>query len=217
MVTAIPPSGLVILGQEHDHVADLERLARAPALRIAGRGLDLSRGITRAVCRHLGAPDDTVIDAVLRDFTLPRGRLNRHDYATLTVIDGSYNANPLSMRLALDTLLEAAASGRRRVAILGVMAELGEEAHRYHEEIGAYARRRAHLIVGVGELAKDYRPDHWYETAESCAAGVGELLRPNDCVLVKGSASVRLKQVTAKLCEIGERPAQHRTGHRGDE
>ena len=67
------------------------------------------------------------------------------------VVNDAYNANPTSMRAALVDLAERA-GGRRRVAILGEMAELGDEAGRYHREIGEPRRRaRVDVLVAVGE------------------------------------------------------------------
>src|SRR3546814_16947323 len=99
---------------------------------------------------------------------------------------------PLSMELGLETLDELARAepARRRLAVLGEMAELGEEAPRYHREIGIVAHRHADLIVGVGELARPYEPDRWYPTRQACAAALGRLVEAADCILVKDRTSV---------------------------
>jgi UDP-N-acetylmuramoyl-tripeptide--D-alanyl-D-alanine ligase len=88
------------------------------------------------------------------DFAQPEGRLNQLCLEGLTVIDDSYNVNPLSMKLGLDTLAETAHAGSRRVAVLGYVAELGDECVRYHCEIGTYARKAADVVIGVGELSR---------------------------------------------------------------
>jgi UDP-N-acetylmuramoyl-tripeptide--D-alanyl-D-alanine ligase len=198
LVAAVPPSGLVILGQDHDYVAQLEMMARAPVVKVSGQGVVLAENIARAVCRHLGVPEDVVRTAV-RDFKPPKGRLNQLEIAGMTVIDDTYNANPLSMKFGLDTLASMAPPASRRVAVLGFMAELGAEGPRYHAEVGAYARTRADLLIGVGESAKLYEPDIWFETSDACADQVGALLRAGDCVLVKGSFSARMALVVKKL------------------
>jgi UDP-N-acetylmuramoyl-tripeptide--D-alanyl-D-alanine ligase len=97
------------------------------------------------------------------------------------------------MRAAL-THLQERANGRRTVAILGEMAELGQEAPRFHEEIGRELGT-VDLVIGVGELARLYRPAHWAASAADALALAQELVRPGDAVLVKGSRSVGLEVV----------------------
>jgi UDP-N-acetylmuramoyl-tripeptide--D-alanyl-D-alanine ligase len=113
------------------------------------------------------------------------------------LINDAWNANPVAMRAALAHLLERAA-GRRTVAILGEMAELGPEAGRYHEEIGREAGTVA-FVIGVGELARSYDPDAWAPTAAEAVAVAREVVRPGDAVLVKGSRSVGLEVVAEAL------------------
>lgn len=94
------------------------------------------------------------------------------------------------------------------MAILGYMAELGEEGARYHTEIGAYARTRADVLVGVGELARHYHPDHWFANSDACAREIEGLLRENDCILVKGSFTAQMERVVGALSRIAERQPQ---------
>jgi UDP-N-acetylmuramoyl-tripeptide--D-alanyl-D-alanine ligase len=116
------------------------------------------------------------------------------------LINDCYNANPLSMHAALDHLAERAGP-RRRVAVLGEMAELGENAAAYHREVGeAASEAGVDELVGVGELARGYGESAtWFATASEAAEAVLDLVRPGDVVLVKGSRSVGLEVVTAKL------------------
>jgi UDP-N-acetylmuramoyl-tripeptide--D-alanyl-D-alanine ligase len=203
LVRTVPRTGLVVLGEGHDYVAQLSRQARAPVVTVQGRGIELARNITRAVCRRLGIAEH-VVAAALQAFKRPKGRLNHLHLDGLTVIDDSYNANPLSMKLGLDTLAETAPSGSRRVAVLGYMGELGDECMRYHQEIGAYARASANVVIGVGELSRHYHPDHWFESSAACARQIERLLLPGDWVLVKGSSSARTAEIVGKLRELGE-------------
>jgi len=101
------------------------------------------------------------------------------------------------VRAALANLRERAA-GRRTVAILGDMAELGPDAPRYHEEVGREAAE-LDLVIGVGALARHYAPDEWVATAAEAAALARELVRPGDAVLVKASRSVGLEVVADAL------------------
>jgi UDP-N-acetylmuramoyl-tripeptide--D-alanyl-D-alanine ligase len=115
------------------------------------------------------------------------------------LINDSYNANPVSMRAALDHLATLEASGRR-VAVLGEMRELGPDAAAYHREVGQHAREQGvELIIGVGELAGAYEPDQHVADADAAADALAAALGPGDAVLVKGSRAVGLERVAEKL------------------
>jgi len=148
----------------------------------------------------------------------PRGRVElaltagRGETVTLpgrvTVIDGCYNANPMSMRAALSNLAASAArddAGARRVAVLGDMLELGPDARAYHEQLGDLANEAGvDLLVTVGPLAGAIAERFDGETrsladAAEAAATVPELLQPGDYVLIKGSLGVGLRAVCAAL------------------
>jgi UDP-N-acetylmuramoyl-tripeptide--D-alanyl-D-alanine ligase len=115
------------------------------------------------------------------------------------LINDCYNANPISMRAALDHLASLPAGGRR-VAVLGEMRELGPGATAYHREVGEHARRRGvELLIGVGELGREYGPDAEAADAEGAAETLAERLQPEDVILVKGSRAVGLELVAEKL------------------
>ena len=115
------------------------------------------------------------------------------------LVNDAWNANPVAMRAALAHLLERAA-GRRTVAVLGEMAELGPEAARFHADVGETAAA-VDIVVGVGELAREYRPDEWVATATEAVEVVTRIVRPGDATLVKGSRSVGLELVADALLE----------------
>jgi UDP-N-acetylmuramoyl-tripeptide--D-alanyl-D-alanine ligase len=123
------------------------------------------------------------------------------------IVNDCYNANPVSMRAAIDHLAARAdrRGARRMVAVLGDMRELGPEADRYHREIGALAADAGvGLMVAVGEHAGDYAVGYGGDTreaadAEEAAAIVPALIEPGDVVLVKGSRGVGLERVTRAL------------------
>jgi UDP-N-acetylmuramyl pentapeptide synthase len=116
----------------------------------------------------------------------------------IAVVDDCYNANPMSMRAALDDLATAAPG--RRVAVLGDMLELGPESERFHREIGEYARERdVDLLVTVGPRAVAMQGDQAVADAAEAAALLPELLEPGDTVLVKGSRGVGLEVVAEAL------------------
>jgi UDP-N-acetylmuramoyl-tripeptide--D-alanyl-D-alanine ligase len=115
------------------------------------------------------------------------------------LINDSWNANPLAMRAALAHLLERA-DGRRTVAILGEMAELGPDAARYHDEVAREADA-VDVVLGVGQLARHYSPDEWAPTAAEAREFALGLVQPGDAILVKGSRAVGLEVVAEALLE----------------
>jgi UDP-N-acetylmuramoyl-tripeptide--D-alanyl-D-alanine ligase len=128
------------------------------------------------------------------------------------LINDCYNANPLSMLAALDHLAERAGE-HRKVAVLGDMAELGPGAASYHREIGAAASRvGVDVLVAVGPLARSYVEGargvptvRWAPTVEAGLAALRQLLRPGDCVLVKGSRAMGLEAIGEAVAVV---PAQ---------
>ncbi|HUZ82862.1 MAG TPA: UDP-N-acetylmuramoyl-tripeptide--D-alanyl-D-alanine ligase [Gaiellaceae bacterium] len=114
------------------------------------------------------------------------------------LLNDCYNANPASMRAALEQLA-ARADGRRRIAVLGDMRELGPAGPAYHAEIGELARELGiEQVIAVGELARAYGGD-WVATPADAATRLRELMQPGDVVLVKGSLAVGLEVVAENL------------------
>jgi len=118
------------------------------------------------------------------------------------LINDAYNANPASMRVALEFLVERA-GGRHTVAVLGEMAELGAESPRFHREVGAFARQLGvDLLVGVGELSRRYEPDAWAPDAAGAIELVRTVVVAGDTVLVKASRAVGLEIVADALAGV---------------
>jgi UDP-N-acetylmuramoyl-tripeptide--D-alanyl-D-alanine ligase len=140
----------------------------------------------------------------------PRGRVDV-DFSPLrgqevelpggvTVVNDCYNANPMSMRAALEHL--AAAPARRRIAVLGEMAELGPDAARFHVEVAEQAEAAGiDALVAVGEGARAYLDAfaglerHGVASPEEAGALLERIAGPGDRVLVKGSRSAGLERV----------------------
>ncbi|MBO0769638.1 MAG: hypothetical protein J2O48_13225, partial [Solirubrobacterales bacterium] len=123
----------------------------------------------------------------------------------ITVLDDSYNANPMSMRAALDEL--AAGPATRRIAVLGDMLELGPGAAEFHRQVGAYASERANVLVSVGPLSaamgEGYGGEHHHvDDATGAAELVRGLVQPGDVVLVKASRGVGLERVVEHLRSV---------------
>jgi UDP-N-acetylmuramoyl-tripeptide--D-alanyl-D-alanine ligase len=159
--------------------------------------------LAAAAVGHAADLPVTAIVRGLQTFRPVRGRLVTSTTATgVTVIDDTYNANPDSVRAAIDVLATRAAP---RWLALGDMGEVGDEGPRYHQEIGAYARTAGlDRIFASGELTR-HAVTAFGEGAAHFA-GVDDLARevaaqaPSGAtVLVKGSRFMRMERVVAAL------------------
>jgi UDP-N-acetylmuramoyl-tripeptide--D-alanyl-D-alanine ligase len=118
------------------------------------------------------------------------------------VVNDAYNANPTSMRAALLDLAERAGD-RRRVAILGEMAELGEHSARYHDEVRSLLGELGiEVVVGVGDVGRSYvagGDDQLLVPDVAAFHEIAGVLRPGDAILVKASRAVGLEGIPALI------------------
>lgn len=124
----------------------------------------------------------------------------------LTIINDCYNASPDSMKSSLDVL--SAYKNCRKVAILGDMYELGDEAKRAHFEVGEYARDKVDLLIVIGEYINNFKDGFnndniiMYNTKEECIKELENIVNKDDVVLVKASRGVKLEDVVKRLEEF---------------
>jgi len=147
-----------------------------------------------AIALELGMPADEVV-AALAGFQGAPGRMQVRRAAGWTLLDDSYNANPASMRAALDTL--ARMSAARRVAVLGEMRELGDRSAELHAEVGRHAASLGLdlvLLAGAAEARAAFAEGlaaggRGVDAQAADAAGLRDAFtpRPGDAVLLKGS------------------------------
>jgi len=139
----------------------------------------------------------------LESFEAVKGRLQfKPGRQGSRLIDDTYNANPDSVRVAIDVL---AATDEPRVLVLGDMGEVGSDGPAFHQEIGLYAKRIGieHLYA-VGELSREAvrafgeGAEH-FDTMEALVARVRQHLPRRPCVLVKGSRFMRMERVVEQL------------------
>jgi UDP-N-acetylmuramoyl-tripeptide--D-alanyl-D-alanine ligase len=177
------------------------------AVNLAAAGLHNVRNALAAIACAIaaGIGQDAIVRG-LESFAPVSGRLQRKRAANgATVIDDSYNANPDSVRAAIDVLAQAA---EPRILVLGDMGEVGTQGRQFHEEISAYAASRgigtvlvtgelAHYMVGAGV---NPGARHFEQFDELLAALDTELGSKSDAtVLVKGSRFMKMERVVQHL------------------
>lgn len=171
-----------------------------------------------AAARRLGMPVAEIATALCEAEPVSRWRMEVTERPDgVTVVNDAYNANPESVRSALDTVVHMARGGRA-FAVLGEMAELGAATISEHEKIGAYAARGGLAgLIAVGETAAAVlkgaeQVGTWtgegvqVEDVGAAVAALGGRLRPGDVVLIKGSRVAGLERVAqAVLAAVPER------------
>jgi len=173
-------------GQARFHFPFPERHNLINALAAVGAGVALG-----------ASPEEMADRAANIGFSRFRGeRLELGD--GIVLVNDCYNANPVSMRAALDHL--ASIGGSRSIAVLGEMAELGPGAPAYHRDVGAHARAEGvDMLIGIGEPARAYEPDELVGDPAEAAELLAAQLEPGDTILVKGSRSAGLEAVAESL------------------
>jgi UDP-N-acetylmuramoyl-tripeptide--D-alanyl-D-alanine ligase len=189
-------------------------------LRLHGAHNVLNALAAAALARELGLGLDAIADGLCAAVARSRWRMEVHQRADgVTVINDAYNANPESVRAALDALAHLA-QGRRGFAVLGHMAELGDTSRASHQDVGEYAARVADCglagLIAVGDEAAPLldgarRVPSWTGEALAVPDGAAAIemlanrLKPADVVLVKASRAARLEGVAAALMGEADR------------
>ncbi|MDY0962887.1 UDP-N-acetylmuramoyl-tripeptide--D-alanyl-D-alanine ligase [Massilia sp. CFBP9026] len=185
--------------------SDLQVTARGAqfGIALAAAGEHNVRNALAAIACALGAGiEQAAIVRGLVAFAPVGGRLQRKTAANgATVIDDTYNANPDSMRAAIDVL---AAYPAPRILVVGDMGEVGAQGKEFHEEIGAYAASRGiDTVLATGELARHLVASgaRHYEQFDELLAALDEKLggNTNSTVLVKGSRFMKMERVVQHL------------------
>jgi UDP-N-acetylmuramoyl-tripeptide--D-alanyl-D-alanine ligase len=156
-----------------------------------------------------GIPAEAVVSG-LESFSPVNGRLQRKTARTgATVIDDTYNANPDSVRAAIDVLANAASP---RVLVLGDMGEVGNEGPKFHDEVGAYAKARGiDRLLALGELARHSaaafgaNAEH-FANVDALNGQAETLAVAGTTVLVKGSRFMKMERVVQHL--VNQTPVQ---------
>lgn len=153
--------------------------------------------VALAVARELKVPMEDAA-ARLGAFTGFQNRQQIFQVNGITMIDDTYNASPVSMKAGIDVLRSLAAKGRK-IAVLADMKELGEKSPQFHYEIGAYLKEHpVDLVVTLGELVKEIGqsvPIVVFNDRVLLIQYLEKELSAGDCVLLKGSNSMKLEEV----------------------
>lgn len=115
------------------------------------------------------------------------------------IIDDCYNANPLSMRAALNVLADL--KGKRKIAVLGDMKELGKISAEAHRVVGKLARKVTKNIITIGPLAKNYHGSKYFKNIEDAIGWLLKELRQGDILLIKASRAMQFEEIVEAVRE----------------
>jgi UDP-N-acetylmuramoyl-tripeptide--D-alanyl-D-alanine ligase len=146
----------------------------------------------------------------LKIFSPVGGRMSRHTgFNSALIIDDSYNANPGSVRAAIDVL---ASKAGQRILVLGDLAELGDKADQLHAELGEYAQQKnLDYFFTLGVLSRhasdafmNSKCKQHFTERELLVKKLKDLASPTTTILIKGSRSARMDLVVKALCDSGD-------------
>lgn len=158
------------------------------------------------------------IQAGIKDVEPVGGRSHVIQTKRFTLIDDCYNANPISMKAAIDLLaMTSIGQRKRKVAILGDMFELGTEEMALHSEVGAYVtKKNIDVMICIGNLCKSMYEGaksitdsslelHYFKEKEAFFTQIDGLLQDGDIVLIKASHGMHFEEIINKLEDSQER------------
>ncbi|SHN20655.1 UDP-N-acetylmuramoyl-tripeptide--D-alanyl-D-alanine ligase [Duganella sacchari] len=167
---------------------------------------NVRNALAAVACTYAAGVSLEKIKLGLDTFAPVSGRLQKKAaFNGAVVIDDTYNANPDSVRAAIDVLAKAAAP---RVLVLGDMGEVGTQGREFHEEIGAYAQDKGiDAVLVTGELAAHIKGANirHFENFGDLLSAVDAAVSPDATVLIKGSRFMKMERVVQHL--IGSQQA----------
>ena len=163
--------------------------------------------IAYEVCKDfMVKSDQEEFSRIIEDFVLPKGRGQIYSLSEgIVLIDDTYNANPESVKAAIDNLARHKTKGRR-IFIFGDMKELGENEIDFHKEIASYCEGKIDGIICYGDLAKNTFNNSkniplslHFDNKDALVAEVCSLLENDDIIMLKGSRSMELDSVAEDI------------------
>ena len=184
----------------HDNVVDV-------SLKVYGEGYVYNAMAAIIVANDLGVSIDNCVKDIA-NYVSKNARFEKLEYGDITIINDAYNANPTSMKMALDTFSDLYKDGYYTIAILGDMKELGDVSNERHEEIAKLVEsKNFNELYYIGENIDKFKDAKELESADEAAAMLNTKLAglggKKVAILLKGSNSLGLYQVPDFLKKLG--------------
>ena len=163
------------------------------------------------IAREYGI-DSKKIQAAFDGFVPSGNRMKTEMIEEVTFIDDSYNANPESVRAAVNAVSDICESSQGRfIAVLGDMLEIGESSGKAHFDCGVFTASKADVLIAVGDISKENTMDGFLSVKSGSAYGakdaeevvtlLKDYVRPGDTVLIKASHGMALDRIIPLLKE----------------
>ena len=170
---------------------------------MAGKHNILNSMLAIAVAKKLGVSFEEMQEGI-KNLEATSMRLQVIKKDKITIINDCYNASPDSMKSSIDVL--NAYKNRRKVAILGTMNELGDEARNAHTEVGCYANEKVELLVAIGDYKDCFKKEFKgnlvaFSNKEEFINDLKNIVKENDVILVKASRGMKFEEIVKSLEE----------------
>jgi len=229
LIAGLPKDGYAILNLGDKFVRERKNLTKAKIIRaqrvkinfdnyVLPEVYEINFGLAAAVASVLGIRLKKAIAMIKRNFRLPPGRSSLiKGIKNTLIIDSSYNASPKAMLTMLDLLQKQGRElGRKKIAVLGDMRELGKLAAEKHRQIARSAAVAADEIILIGPLMKKFalpilrklkKPVFWYLTAGQAAKFLKKHLQGKELILIKGSQNTIFLEIIVEALMIDKSQA----------
>lgn len=199
IVKNVRKDGLVILNGLDDNVLGMRSLTTARAEIINTESYKFAGRAAEIVGKHYGQS----IKSIQRGLGKVKSPKSRFDILKgikgTTLVDSTYNSNPVSVRSSLERFKEIARGHRRKIIVFGDMLELGPDAEKYHQQIGQEIKKNTDYLITFGPLASTVPANFNAKTISEAYQHLINYIQPNDVILVKGSHGMRLYALIEKL------------------
>ena len=185
------PNNVKILTYGKKDFAKYEKLLKTLPLPGDHNKLNALAGIR--VAEILGI-EDKYISVGIKKFKHSSKRMEFIKKNGITIINDSYNANPSAVKAALSVLKEV--KGKRKIAVLGDMLELGKKSKELHHEVGEYAKKlNIDIVITVGKESKAIKSDYHFDDLLLARKKLYQIAQSGDIVLIKGSRGMKLENM----------------------
>lgn len=195
---ALDKNGVLFLNKSDQYSPKIAQKTKAKVRYFSNGSLEADKNIAQEVGKYYHLPKNE-IELGLKNIKPLAGRLNVTKGKNQTIIiDDTYNANPLSMKRALEYLQNYKVRGRR-IALLGDMLELGSLEKQSHLEVTQLAKKNSDIFIAVGLKFQKTKPKIWFFDSEEAANYLLKNMKKNDIILIKGSHAMKMDRIVEKL------------------